>query len=330
MSTSTALPVLNSELKEQLIHPPFGKWIKLNDGHEVFSQTWNVPDGSEPVATLTWVHGLGEHIGRYDHVFPVIAAAGIQVHAWDQRGFGRTALKHDTAGQTLEWEQVLDDVSEALHRNKIAGKPQFLGGQSMGGLIVLDFLRQRGKEHHLAGVIATSPAIETWPETRPPDVAVFALRVLCRTVPLAADGITIMNPVAASGLSHDPAVVRAFETDPLVHSYMSLGSGDNILGAGTALARGAGAEKLPAEIPLLLMHGSADPVTYAPASMALYSRATQVHDRTLHIYDGYFHELHNEPVIREQVVRKWIAWMQARVHGPLARAVFEVVHALAA
>ena len=38
------------------------------------------------------MHGIGEHIHRYEHVFSAMAQAGIRVFAWDQRGFGRTVF----------------------------------------------------------------------------------------------------------------------------------------------------------------------------------------------------------------------------------------------
>ncbi|KNE63206.1 hypothetical protein AMAG_08355 [Allomyces macrogynus ATCC 38327] len=307
---------ITKQIKEQLLNPPVGGWIKLKDGHEVYARTWAVPEGTELVATLTWVHGLGEHINRYEHVFPAIAAAGIRVHAWDQRGFGRTALKHGSHGQTLGWTQVLDDVSEALHRNKMPGKPQFLGGQSMGGLIVLDFLRQRGKDHDLAGVISTSPAIETWPASRPPTVAVYALRILCRVTP----SMTISNAVDAAGLCHDDAVVRAYQDDPLVHPQMSLIAGVGVLDTGALLAGPTAARELPANVPLLLMHGDKDPITYQPGTTAFYERASHLKDRTLKVYEGYKHELHCEPDIRDDVMRAWVDWMAARLNGPVTTA----------
>ena len=52
----------------------------------------------EPWASVLVVHGLGEHSGRYEHVGDAMAEAGLEVHAYDQRGFGASS----TSKMTLE------------------------------------------------------------------------------------------------------------------------------------------------------------------------------------------------------------------------------------
>lgn len=93
------------------------EWIKAEDGHEIFTKTWYAV--GTPVASVVFVHGLGEHIVRkcnvvsfpiklnssengflltlyiflhigYDHVFEEFNKAGFQVSSFDQRGFGQT------------------------------------------------------------------------------------------------------------------------------------------------------------------------------------------------------------------------------------------------
>ncbi|KAI8594579.1 putative lysophospholipase-domain-containing protein, partial [Dissophora ornata] len=64
------------------------EWITAEDGHQVFSKTWFAT--GEPVAAVVFVHGLGEHVVRYDHVFEEFSKAGFQVSGYDQRGFGQT------------------------------------------------------------------------------------------------------------------------------------------------------------------------------------------------------------------------------------------------
>ncbi|EQL01004.1 Alpha/beta hydrolase [Ophiocordyceps sinensis CO18] len=57
----------------------------------LYSKTWT-PQG--PIkAKLVFVHGFSEHINRYNDFFPALAAQGIQVFAWDQRGWGRSVTK---------------------------------------------------------------------------------------------------------------------------------------------------------------------------------------------------------------------------------------------
>jgi len=104
------------------------EWIKTADGHELFTKTWYAV--GNPVASVVFVHGFGEHIVRkekrpsplyhvcvvqgcsndetyllsslcvlknyagYDHVFDEFNKAGFQVSAFDQRGFGKTGKNY--------------------------------------------------------------------------------------------------------------------------------------------------------------------------------------------------------------------------------------------
>ncbi|KNE62207.1 hypothetical protein AMAG_07448 [Allomyces macrogynus ATCC 38327] len=304
---------ISDELREELLNPTVGEWITLRDGHVVYGRTWTVPEGTELIATLTWVHGLGEHINRYDHAFTKIAQAGIQVHAWDQRGFGRTALRNNSVGQIKSWSQVLDDVADALHRSAVPWKPKYLGGHSFGALVVLDFYRQRGIHYHLAGVIATGPPIEGFPDVHAPPFALTALRIAAALFPTR----TAPSKVDASALCHDEAIVKDYMTDPLVSNELSYRFTNGMIRAMVRLSQPHTLRHLHSYIPLLLMHGGDDRITYVGGTRHFYERATKLIDCTLKVYDGCLHELHNEPAVRDEVVQEWIDFMRSRVRGPV-------------
>jgi len=88
-------------------------------------------------AAIVFVHGLGEHIGRYEHFHPSVAEKGIAVFAYDQRGFGRTALdEQKTKGSSIgktSWNDQMDDISWALDTvsSQYDTVPLFLMGHSM-------------------------------------------------------------------------------------------------------------------------------------------------------------------------------------------------------
>ena len=85
------------------------------------------------------VHGFAEHIGRYAHFHPLIAARGIAVFAFDQRGFGLTGQdttgkkSKDSAYGKTSWKEQMGDLEWALGHAKttFAGVPLFLYGHSM-------------------------------------------------------------------------------------------------------------------------------------------------------------------------------------------------------
>ena len=63
-------------------------------------------------------------------------------------------------------------------------------------------------------------------------------------------------------------------------------------------------------LPLLLMHGSADRLTSANASREFARNGGK--NITLHIWDGDFHEIHNE-LDQAEVFQMMIHWLDARL-----------------
>jgi alpha-beta hydrolase superfamily lysophospholipase len=92
---------------------------------------------SAPKAALVFAHGFVEHVGRYEHVFPHWAAHGIAVFAFDQRGFGRTALDQKRSASSSYGRTDSDTQRGDLHwaladaQKRWSGLPLFLMGHSM-------------------------------------------------------------------------------------------------------------------------------------------------------------------------------------------------------
>lgn len=64
--------------------------LETADGVLLYYKCWDVT--GEPKAILHFVHGLAEHIWRYDSMFKIFNDSGIRVHAFDHRGHGRTLM----------------------------------------------------------------------------------------------------------------------------------------------------------------------------------------------------------------------------------------------
>ena len=88
-----------------------------------------------PLALLLFVHGFSEYIERYDHVFSRFAELGIKTFAWDQRGFGRSAIKKTDWGKTGGTDKALEDMDYFVKLIKEQGQaaniPVFMWGHSM-------------------------------------------------------------------------------------------------------------------------------------------------------------------------------------------------------
>nr|KAJ3422231.1 hypothetical protein HK105_000624 [Polyrhizophydium stewartii] len=161
-------------------------WVLKPNGIEIYTRTWEPADPASIVAVVVMLHGLGEHIQRYNHVFPHFARAGIKVFGFDQRGFGRTVRRCGQLGDSQGLDTVMNDVKDAVAAARVGDKPLFVMGQSMGGALALLFASRH--PDGVRGVISTGPSAA--PKGIEP--------LLLRFVPYIAPNISVKNTVAAS------------------------------------------------------------------------------------------------------------------------------------
>jgi len=129
--------------------------IATRDGTSLLVRHWPVPAG-EPWATMLLVHGLAEHSGRYEHVGAQLAEAGIDTHAFDQRGFGASGGPRASIDR---WSQLHDDLEERIAAARTVGpaRPLILFGHSLGGLISLGYVLDGRSRPDL--LVLSAPAI---------------------------------------------------------------------------------------------------------------------------------------------------------------------------
>ena len=117
-------------------------WLVGPQSTKFYTRTYSPP--SQPKAVVVFLHGFAEHIGRYTHFHPWLAAKGIAVFAYDQRGYGLTAQdkggnkSRDSAYGKTSWKEQMDDIAWAVqHASKtFEGVPLFLMGHSMVSLVL--------------------------------------------------------------------------------------------------------------------------------------------------------------------------------------------------
>lgn len=261
------------------------------DGVPVFAREWK-PEGTAR-AVVVLIHGLGEHTGRYAHVAAALNAAGYAVISPDLRGHGRSGGKR---GHFPSYAVVLDDIQRAFSEasSRYPGLPQFLYGHSLGGALVLLYTLKR--KPAIRGVIATSPGLT--PGTPPSAAKLAVAKVFNKLLP----SLTLNNGLDSANLSHDPAVSRAYNNDPLVHPLISARLGMELITNGSWIQSQAG----PFPLPLLLLQGTGDRLVNPGATRRFAAGLTG--DVTYKEWDGWYHELHNE-VGKEQVIQEMIDWL---------------------
>jgi alpha-beta hydrolase superfamily lysophospholipase len=270
--------------------------LTAGDGTKLRVREWASPGAARALVVLT--HGHGEHSSRYIHVAAAFNAAGFTVAAHDLRGHGQSG---GPRGHVPSYAQVLNDVQLvydwAVQRH--TGAPCFLYGHSMGGQITLSFALDRKPE--AAGVIVTGPWLRLNP---PPPLAKVALgRVMSKLWPT----FTLNTELELVPMAHDAAHLASLPDLELCHTKISARLGAEALDHGLALI-----ERAPEfTLPVLVLHGEADPVTDHTASAEFHSRAGSA-DKTRKVYPGLYHEIHNE-FERGQILAEVVAWMEARL-----------------
>jgi len=269
--------------------------FKTFDGLSLFGQSWQPKD--RPRAVVCLVHGLGEHRGRYVHVADSLTQAGYTLISFDLRGHGKS---EGPRGHTPSYEALLQDISSLL---EVANKqfpqlPSFLYGHSLGGNLVLNYVLRLQSD--LKGVIATDPWLRLAFE--PPRFKIILAQITNYIWP----SFSQKNGLDTKVLSRDPEVVHTYENDPLVHDYISSRMFIGIYQSGYWALEHASEFSLP----LLLMHGGDDKIISVKASHEFANTKTK--NCTLKIWNGLYHEIHNEPE-KEEVFKFLVDWLDKEV-----------------
>ena len=254
--------------------------------------TYKFDAAGAPKAVILLVHGFGEHAGRYGDWAAKFNEKGVSMRAFDLPGHG---LSEGRRGVMPPFDVLYDTIDTILKdiAAELPGVPQFIYGHSLGGGIVLDYLIRR--KPHLAGAIATSPWIRLAYE--PPKFKQIIASVASKIVP----GLTQPSGLKTEDLSRDPLVVESYRKDPLVHGIISAG----IFGSITSAAKEILSRASEITLPLLLVHGRNDLITSAAATMEVAAAAPGA---TLKLWDGGYHELHND-LLREDHFEFIIEWI---------------------
>ncbi len=275
------------------------KHFELNwqtaDQLRIYSQGWEPESGLNAVVCL--VHGLGEHTGRYGTLAERLNQEGYALMGFDLRGHGRS---DGPRGHTPSFDAFMQDIAQFLEQatRRYPSVPLFLYGHSLGGILVLNYvLRERPI---LAGVIATGAGLRTALENQRLKIA-FA-----RLIGSIFPRLSLSSGLDAMMISRDAAIVQAYKSDPLVHDRATLKMANESFQAISWTFEHA--PDFPT-LPLLLMHGLGDQIAFFQGSQEFADLVPG--DCTLKLWDGLYHEIHNEPE-KGQVFDYIIAWLNEK------------------
>src|SRR5512137_2485302 len=163
----------------------------------MYYQAW-LPDG-EVKAVLFLVHGLGEHCGRYTNHVNHFVPLGYAIYGLDHLGHGKSDGEREVIERFTDYTDPL-----TLYYKMVTGwqpgKPVFILGHSMGGLIACHYLLDHQAD--FKGAIISAPAIKVDENISPLTISMG--KILSHVAPKA--GVLALD---ATGVSRDPEVVKA-------------------------------------------------------------------------------------------------------------------------
>lgn len=246
--------------------------------------------------SIVLMHGLGEHSGRYRHLVSLFNELGLSVRCYDHRGHGRS---QGARGDVINGDPMLQDgqivIDDFASRQTRA---PYLFGHSMGGLFAARFALARLAP--LRGLILSSPALA---------VPLSPLqRKLLTVMHALAPRLGVPNGLQAKFLSHDPAVVAAYQADPLVHGKISA----RLLRSMLASIAYCEANAATLAIPTLMQVAGDDRLVDADGSRRFFAQLPPGRAQ-LTIYDGLYHEIFNETGVTAPMddLRAWLSAQDA-------------------
>ncbi len=306
-----------------------------------FEGSFPSSDGKTQLRTLTWlpltgeirgivqiVHGMVEHIGRYEDFAAVLAKAGFLVVGEDHIGHGKSVSSAADLGH-LPAKTGADVMSEdvyrlgAYYRRAYPGLPFFLFGHSMGSFIARRCCEEHGSE--LTGAILCGTGSIPVPVS-------IAAHVLCRAMARAKGEryrSSLINKFGLGGysdklanakseldwLSLNPENIKAYEADPLCGAEFSVGGYASVTLLTAEAATRAHASEVPTNLPMLFIAGGMDPVGDLGEGVLeaceLY-REAGVLDCMMRLYPGMRHEILNEKN-HEEVELDILEWIEAHM-----------------
>jgi len=262
--------------------------LSTADGLTLHLREWPRPEAR---GTVLIVHGLGEHAGRHAHVASQLNAWGWTVVGYDQRGHGAS---EGARGALARGDDLLRDL--ALVVDAVRGAhpgPLVLLGHSMGGLVAARFVAERLRP--VDALVLSSPALDA-------GMNAFQKLLLAVLGPLAPN-LAVGNGLKPAWISRDPAVVTAYQADPLVHDRVTPRLARFIVDAGEFVR----ARAAQWSVPTLLLYAGSDRCVAPAGSAALAATAPRA-VLTAREFAPLFHEIFNEPEQREvfAVLGEWL------------------------
>lgn len=299
-----------------------------NGGHNIYACVWIDEDRTRYKGIIQLVHGMAEHILRYQNFAVFLAQQGFIVCGHDHAGHGNSVEKEEDFGffgeQDNAWKYLIYDMHHIVNfiKNKFSNLPYFMIGHSMGSFLAREYALEYGKD--LAGAIflgtsnknalidAASILIEKQAEKKGIKekgesvckLALEAFNLKCSPKKTDYDWICT-----------DETVVKQFIEDEKCGFTFSFAGYRDLIQLLKTISAKEWAEGIDSKFPILLISGTEDPVgEYGKGVEKVYKMLVEAgcKDVTMKLYEGYRHEVLNEKD-HHKVYRFILKWLNEKL-----------------
>ena len=290
---------------------------------QIFSRLWAA---DEPKAILLLAHGMAEHSGRYSAFGSYLAQKGWVVCMNDHAGHGKSALTQGYFAEQNGWSCVVNDLHNLLEEVMALypGLPVCMMGHSMGSFLTREFITRWGgglSGTVLCGTMGKNPAL---------GLAAALADLQCKIKGPKSPGKLLdklstgsyykkfSNPVNQfAWLSANRENCLAYAADPACGFLFTASAFRDLFRGVQAISGEAWAQKVPKNLPILLVSGQDDPVGSmgkGPEQVASWLKAAGVEDVSLTLYPGMRHEILNEDA-QQTVFEEIEHWLSQTLPG---------------
>jgi len=253
---------------------------------------------SHAKAVIILVHGLGAYSGRFFELGRFLAEKGFKPYAIELSGAGESpAVKGHINNFKIYTEELLSLAGYI--RNRHPGKKIFILGESLGGLISMDFLNHY--QDKISGAILISPAIgDKLNFSILKRICIFICSIFRPKTYFNANFNAEMltrDPLMADKINKDPLEVRKFTAKFFISSLKTL----------------IYVNKDPSKItlPILMLLAGKDTMISSEAAAKYFGR-THSRDKTLKWYPEMYHALYTD-IGRNRIFHEIIKWLRRHV-----------------
>lgn len=264
------------------------------DGLRIFGQAWLPPDEA-PRAIMLLLHGLGEHSSRYKYWVQQFVDRRLAVMTFDWRGHG---FSQGRAGYAASYELLLSDLniffkhSEALFPEI----PKIFYAISMGGNLLANYLIRHKPD--ITGAIIASAWLQL---SKPPSAIVRLMAGFCASF---CPKLSINTKMRSDQMARNTANLKKQYHDPLLFQGISVRLFRLLYTNGIQAIKRASAITCP----LLIMHGTNDPLTSPQGSKTLAGQLGHLAD--LQLFEGFRHSLHRDEN-KQEVFNYILQWVNS-------------------